>query len=157
MRLLTVIFLLFLVSGCRNFSPRIEPKIDNQNGKIGEVETMANSLKAEIGNLKTQAEIQNSRLDRIQNGLANLQQNNDNHGIQILSGPGGLVLGFLIVCIATVVYFRLNAIRNLKTANILAEKIVNAQNPKLIDSVFEAAAYTDVEDQILKLINKHEQ
>ncbi len=154
--LLLITTILFL-SGCGNLSPRHQQKIDNTNGKIGEVETLQNSLKAEVGKLQS-AEISNSRLDRLQQGLLNFQKNEENNGVQILSGSGGLMLAFLgFVCLSIVaVYYRSTAKMHEKTANILAERIVNHGDPLLINAVFEGALHTTAEANVLSLIKKHE-
>lgn len=150
------------MTGCGNLSPQANPKldqkIDNQQGKIGEIESMQNSLKVEMGKLQSQADIQNSRLDRIQQGLLNFQHNEDNNGIQIFSGSGGLIvaiLGFTGLFIV-IIYYRKMAVSHEKTANILAERIVHHGDPSLVDAVFQAALHTNVEEIILNLIKKHQ-
>lgn len=159
---LTIIlaFCTFGLTGCGNLSPRADPKldqkIDNQNGKIDSIKNNQNGIMAEIGTLKNQAEIQNSRLDRIQQGMLNLQQNNDNHGVQILSGSGGLLVALvgLLVAGVIVLHYRKTAQMHEKTANILAERIVNLNDPGVEDAVFSAAMYTDVEENILHVMKK---
>jgi predicted PurR-regulated permease PerM len=148
-----------ILPGCGNLSPRQQQKIDNQNGKIGEIETMANSMKAEVGNLKANADIQNSKLDRIQNGLANIQANVENHnensGVQILSGSGGLMIIALAIFGGIMsLYYRYHGKKSEKTANLLAERIVTRNDPVLVDNVFQAAMYSDVEEHVLNLIKK---
>lgn len=156
--LLLVLFSLFL-TGCGNFSPRQRQDIEN-NGKIGEVESMANSLKAEVGKLQSQSDIQNSQLEKVQQGLANLQSTNENSGVQILSGPGGLTVAVVaVVAIFTLgvmtLYYRRLALIQEKTATILAQRVVEQENPALEDAVFQAAMYTECEENILALIRKH--
>lgn len=153
---------LFFGAGCGNLSPQANPKldqkIDNQQGKIGEISNMQNSMRAEIGNLKSQSEIQNSKLDRIQQGLLNLQQNNDNHGVQILSGPGGLTVGLVVIVtlIVVIFYYRNNAKMHEKTANILAERIIRFQNTELENAVFESVLHqSDVAPNMLSIFKKH--
>lgn len=143
-----------LLPGCGNLSPRQDQKIDNQNGRIDEIKNNQNGIMGEIGTLKNQAEIQNSKLDRIQQGLANFQSNNDNSGIQILSGPGGLVVGLVGILVVGVflLHYRGLAKKHEKTANILAEKIVALNDPALEDAVFQAAMYTDVEENVLQIM-----
>lgn len=164
MRLLTAIMLVVLMfgaAGCGNLSPRFDPKhdqqIDNQNGKIGEIESVQNGIKGEIGTLKTQSEIQNSKLDKIQTGMVNLQSNNAYNGIQILSGPGGLIVGVvgMIILGFVVISYRKKAIDNAKTADMLAEHIVAKGDPALETDVFKAAMHSGVEQNIYDLIKKH--
>ncbi len=146
--------------GCGNLSPRLDPKqhIDNQNGKIGQLETIQNGIKNEMLNLKQQAEIQNSKLDHVQNGLANIQNSTQYNGIQILSGPGGLFVGLLgmIILGFMVLAYRKQALTNAKTADMLAEKIVEKEDVSLEADVFKAAMYTDMETNVLNLIKKHQ-
>lgn len=160
---LAVLSIILLFPGCGNLSPRDnlsprqEQEIDNQNGRIQEMENMANSMKLELGKLQSQAEIQNSRLEEIQQGLANFQSNNENSGIQILSGPGGLIVTFVgLLCVAIIALsYRSEAKKQEKVANILAERIVRQSDPVLEDQVFQAAMYTDVEEDVLRLVKKH--
>lgn len=147
-------FLVMTGSGCGNLSPRQEQKIDNPNGKIGEIDSLANSLKAEIGKLQAQADIQNSQLDRIQQGLANFQLNNDNHGVQILSGSGGLMFAIIGLLMIVVFHYRSHAQKNETAAKIMAERLVNTGDPQLIDSVFQAAMFTNAEEKVLELVKK---
>lgn len=147
------------IAGCGNLSPRNQQdqKPDN-SGKIGEMEQMANSLKSEIGKLQAQADIQNSKLSELQQGIANFQDNNKNTGIQILSGTGGLVVAIVaVVALGTLVfYYRYEYDKQNKISNILAEKIILSQNESLKDSVFQAALYTDIEENVLNLMKKHQ-
>lgn len=144
------------LSGCGNLSPRADPKldqkIDNQNGKIGQIESIQNGMKNEIGKLQNQAEIQNSKLDRVQQGLLNVQSNNS--GIMIFSGPGGLMAGIMIFMAlgAGVIYYRRHAQIQEKTADILAEKLVMLNSPEVEDAVFTAAMHTNVAENMLSLI-----
>lgn len=148
---------LVILSGCGNLSPRHEQRIDNTNGKIDEIKSNQNGLMAEIGNLKNQTEIQNSQLDRIQQGMLNMQSNNENSGVQILSGPGGIVVALVAVIgsIVLVLHYRSQAKLHEKTANILTERIVNRDDPDLEEAVFQSAMYTNVEENVLSLIKKH--
>jgi len=155
-------FLLF-GSGCARINPRIDPKldqkIDNQNGKIRDIESIQNGIKSDINGIKQNAEISNSKLDHVQNGLLNLQDSNRNSGIQILSGSGGLILGLCACVIAGFVAlaYRRQAQLNEKTADMLAARIVMQSDDKLEDDVFKAAMYTDVEEKVYGLIKKHQQ
>lgn len=149
-------FCLSLNSGCGNLSPRHDQKIDNQNGHIDEIKSNQNGIMAEIGSLKNQAEIQNSRLDRIQQGMVNLQSNYENSGVQIFSGPGGLIVAIVgFVCLTLILlHYRNQAKVQEKTANILAEKIVQLDDPDVEEAVFQAVMYTNVEENALKIFKK---
>jgi len=156
---LTIVAALCLLTaqGCGNLSPRQDPEINDNQGQIGQVENMANSNKLELGNLQSQAEIQNSKLDKIQQGLTNFQSTNENSGVQILSGQGGLLISLFTVLAAClmIIHYRGQAQKQEKVANMLAERIVQWDEPQLEDEVFQAAMYTDVEASVLKLMKKH--
>ena len=156
---LVAIICLLSTTGCGNFSPRQQPRIDNNQGKINELDNMANALKAEILKLQNQAEIQNSQLDRVQQGIANFQSSQQNSGVQIFSGSGGLlvaIVGFLTL--ATIAFaYRREAKKQEKTADVMADRVVSTNNPALIEQVFQAAMYTNVEENVLNLIQKHQQ
>jgi len=161
---LVALSIMLMLPGCGNLSPRdnLSPRqqqeIDNQNGRIQEMENMANSMKLELGKLQSQSEIQNSQLEDIQQGLANFQSNNENSGVQILSGPGGLIVTFVgLLCVSIIALsYRSEAKKQEKVANILAERIVRQGDPYLEDQIFQAAMYTDVEEEVLKLVKKHQ-
>ena len=163
MRIITtalVAFTLLLTNGCGNlsprdnFSPQQRQEIDNQNGKIGDVENISNGLKAEILKLQQNDEIQDSTLDRVQKGLLNLQSNFTNSGVAILSGSGGLLFGVFVVfasCVM-VMYYRNTAKKSEKTSEILAEKIAEKDDKELEEEVFKAAMFSDVEADIYHLM-----
>jgi hypothetical protein len=164
-KLITLFLALFVMvglSGCGNLSPRFEPKLDqklnNQNGRIDSLETIQNGFKNDLFNLKQSAEIQNSKLDHVQSGLANLQSTNQNSGIQILSGNGGLLIGAVIAVVAGFVAmgYRKQAKESDKAANLLAQQVALKSDEELEDNVFRAAMYTDVEEKVLALVKKHQ-
>ena len=148
--------LLIFAPGCGNLSPRQQPRIDDNQGQIQEMESMANSMKAEIMKLQSQADIQNSKLDKIQQGLVNYQHTNENSGVQILSGSGGIIVAIVAIigAVVLVIFYRTQAKKAEKTANILAERIVSYQDPDLEDLIFKAAMYTDVEENVLTVMRK---
>jgi hypothetical protein len=151
---------LFFFTGCGNLSPRLDQDIDNANGRIDNLENITNGFKNEIGKMQNDNEIQNSKIGQMQQGIANMQSSNDNSGIQILSGPGGLIFAIVAlvgVCgmLVIVFHYRGEAMRKEKTADILAERIANKEDPDLNEQVFQAAMYTDVEEDVLKIMMKH--
>lgn len=166
MKKLTTLFLALFVmvglSGCGNLSPRFDPKLDqklnNQNGKIDSIETIQNGFKNDLFNLKQQAEIQNSKLEHVQSGMANLQSTNQNSGIQILSGTGGLVIGGVIAIVAGFVAlgYRRQAKDSDKAANLIAQQVALKADEELEENVFRAAMHTEVEEKVLSLIKKHQ-
>lgn len=156
----TLAIMLLLTSGCGNlsprdnFSPQQRQEIDNQNGRIGEVENISNGLKAELLKLQQNDEILNSELDRVQKGMVNLQSNNS--GVQILSGSGGLMVAVIAIigAVMLVSSYRRKASQCEKTSEILAEKIVEKDDFELEEEVFKAAMYTDVEAEVYHAIEK---
>ena len=152
--------ILLVFSGCGNLSPRLDQDIDNANGRIDNLETIQNGFKNEIGKMENENEIQNSKIGQMQQGIANMQSSNDNSGIQILSGPGGLLVSIIAMVgvvgmVGITFHFKSVATRKGKTADILAEKIAHKQDPVLLDQIFQAAMYTDVEEDVLKVMMKH--
>lgn len=145
------------MSGCGNLSPRQQQEIDNQNGRIGEIENLANSIKAEVGTLHTQNDIQDSKIGQMQQGLANYQSNYENSGVQIFSGPGGITVAILslLVIFTIAVHYRSASKKHKKTSEILADRILNKDDPQLEDEVFQAAMFTDVEEHVLKVMTKY--
>jgi hypothetical protein len=154
--LVIAVFCALTVSGCRSLSPRQDQKLDNTSGKIDEIKNNQNGVMSELGTLKNQQEIQNSRLDRIQQGLMNIQNSYENSGIQIFSGPGGLIVAIIGLICGTVIilHYKQQAKQYEMTSKILAERIVNKNDPDLEEEVFQAAMYTNVEESILNFMNK---
>lgn len=150
-----LLILVLLLTGCQNFSPRQRQEIDNRDGKInGQMDNLSNSVKAELLKLQQNDEIHNSQIDKIQKGMVNLQNNYQNNGVQILSGSGGLLFSFLTIisCLALTLFYRQKMNQSDKASSILAEKILEADDPFLKEEVFKAALYTDVENKIYKLM-----
>lgn len=153
MRIFALILALFAV-GCGNlsprdnFSPEFKQQLNNQNGRIGEIETLQNSIKAEIGRF-------DGKLSQIQQGFAN--SSNQNSGIQILSGPGGLMITLVgLVCVTMLMlHYRKLSIDNDKISNMLAERIAQREDPELEEQVFQACMYTDVEQKVYSLVTAH--
>ena len=145
----------FLFTGCGNLSPRA-PRINNQNGTIEELKNNQNGVIADLETLKNQQDIQNSRLDRIQQGILNLQNIYENSGVQILSGPGGTIVAIIgMGCLTIVViHYRSKAKEYEKTANILAQKIVLMGDQNIEDSIFKSAMAQRCEGSVLKIFKK---
>ena len=163
----SILFMAILLTGCGNLSPRINPeldqKINNQNGKIGEIENNQNSIKNDLFNLRSQSEIHDSQLREVQQGYLNLQRfissENTNSGIQILSGPGGIMIYFITICIIfvlfmTLMYYKSLADKNIKISNLLTDKIIQSKDFNLHENVLKAASYTEVEKDVYKLFYK---
>jgi hypothetical protein len=120
-----------------NLNPRLQQDINNQQGRIDRLENNQNSMRAEI--------------DR----FALISKENNNNGVQILQGDGGLFLVFGLITIFIIIYyFYKTAEGERKTAEILAEQIIKSQDNSLESNVLKAAEYTEVEDKVYHLINK---
>lgn len=147
---------IFILPGCGNFSPRgeIDNRIDNNEGEIGslqqELKELQNSINAEIGNIRTNAE----KIENLQTGLLNF--NKENSGIQILQGDGPLVVVFAlgVIFLMLAFYYREKNKKNEKIAELLAEEVVRENNADLEDEVFRAAIHAGVEKEVLKVISK---
>lgn len=152
--------LLIGLSGCANLNPRNNSPIDNRNGKIDEIRNNQNGVMAEIGKLKQSAEIQDSQLKEIQNGLVNLNASvsrNENSGIQILQGDGALILVFSLAVIGMLLYwYRDRAITNEKSTQIMAREIARFNDPNLNDSILKAAMHTEAESHVYRTLLKHQ-
>lgn len=152
---------MFFLSGCGALNPRIGQEIDNNKGRIENLESIQNGMKNEIGKLQQRNEIQDSQIGQMQQGIGNMQSNNENSGIQILSGPGGLVIAVVAlfgVCGMMVIIFHYRGVaqRQEKAADILAEKIIEQGDDELVNNVFLAAMHTDVEENILNAIQRQQ-
>jgi predicted PurR-regulated permease PerM len=154
--LIAVSLLLIFVSGCGNFSPRgdIKDEINNQGGQIDdlnqELKNLQNSINAEIGNIRTNAE----NIENMQNGLIN--QNNS--GVQILQGDGALIMVFAVAVIFLVLvfYYRDKQKKSEKATEVLAEEITKLNNLDLEDHIFMVAMARGVEEPVLRAMTKQQ-
>jgi len=157
-RILTILVIALSVgmSGCANLNPRNNSPIDNNNGRIDEIRNNQNGVMAEIGKLKQSAEIQNSQLKEVQNGLLNLNASlsrNENSGVQILQGDGALILVFSLAVIGMLLYwYRDRAVKSEKTAEIMAKEIARFNDPVLNDNVLRAAMNTESEGHVYHML-----
>lgn len=143
------------LSGCARInplSPELNNKIDNQNGKIDDIKNNQNGLMLDLMNLKNEQQIQADSIKNLQSGLIN--QNNENAGIQIFQGDGGLIAGVGIVAILAIViaFYRSEAIKHQKSAEILAQQIALYDDVNLDNEVFLAAMNSDVEETVYHLM-----
>ena len=148
------------ISGCVGLNPQNNSPIDNQNGHIDEIRNNQNGVMAEIGKLKQTAEIQNSKLKEVQNGMVNLNaalSRNENSGIQILQGDGALILVFSLCVIGMLLYwFHDRAVTSEKSADIMTKEVIRFNNPILNDNILRAAMHTDSESKIYASMVKHQ-
>lgn len=157
---ITALFICMVAtSGCASISPRNNPKINNQNGKIDEIKNNQNGIMADIGKLKQDAEIQNSKLKEVQNGLLNLNaavSRNENSGVQILQGDGALIMVFSLAVIGMLLYwYRDRAVTSEKAADLMAKEIAKFNDPSLNDNILRSAMHKDLEKHIFGLLSKN--
>jgi hypothetical protein len=163
-RILTVLAISAMIglSGCANLNPRNNSPIDNRNGKIDEIRNNQNGVMAEIGKLKQSAELQNSQLKEVQNGLLNLNaaiSRNENSGVQILQGDGALILVFSLAVIGMLLYwYRDRAVKSEKASEIMAKEIARFNDPALNDNVLRAAMNSECEGHVyhMLMVNQRE-
>jgi len=154
------IFLIALVflTGCANFNPRNNPKIQNQNGKIEDIKTNQNGLMLELGQVRQELSAQNSKLKEIQSGLVNINSaisRNENTGIQIIQGDGALIFIFAIIVIGMFLfYYRDRAIKSEKTSELMAREIARFNSVKLETEILSTAAEENKAKDIYELIKQ---
>ncbi len=147
----------FMISGCANFNPKNNSPIQN-NGRIDEIRNNQNGVMAEIGKLRQSAEISDSKLKEVQNGLLNLNaavSRNENSGIQILQGDGALMLVFSLSVMGMFLYwYRDRAITSEKSAMIMAREVSRFNDPVLNDNILYAAMNTNCEKHVFKMLTE---
>lgn len=152
------ILLSLLAIGCGNLSPRQRDlKIDNKDGKIDNLENNIGSLRLELGRQQQKNELLNSELENLQQGYINLNNRlaGDNFGTQILTGSGPLAIIFALVVISMLLKYMQDQVdKNRKIAELLMDQIKQHNDPSLEEKMFSAAAYTDVEKDILSIYDK---
>lgn len=159
-RILFVLTTLFALSfsGCANLSPRIQERIDN-DGSIEEIRNNQNGLMLELGKLKNDAQIMDSQLKEIQQGLINLNaavSRNENSGVQILQGDGSLIMIFGLGVIGMMMYwYRDRAIKGEKTVEIIAKEVAQINDPVLNDNILKASMQINTEKQVYRLLVQH--
>lgn len=151
-------FLLLALTGCANVSPRMDSPIRNENGSIEEIKNNQNGVIAEIGKLRQENAMTNSRIEELQQGLVNLNaaiSKNENSGVQILQGDGALIMVFSLCIIGMMMfYYRDKSIKNEKAANVMAKEIAKVNDPVLNDSVLISALSNKCEKQVYKMLTK---
>jgi hypothetical protein len=152
------IILCFSLVGCSNFNPRMQNRIYNKNGKIDEIKNNQNGLMLELGKLRQDAEIQNSQLKEVQQGMLNLNATgirNENKGVQILQGDGALILIFALGTVAMLLFYKRKSDKNEKIANIMAQEVMLLNDQKLNDKILNSSMKTKLEKDVYKMMFKH--
>lgn len=153
---LTMILCMTLI-GCANFNPRMQNRIDN-NGKIDEIKNNQNGIMLELGKLRQNAEIQNSKLREVQQGMLNFNAagvRNENTGVQILQGDGPLIVIFALGTIALILYYKHKADKNEKIANTMANEVMRLNNQELNDNILKAAINSNFATDIYRILAKN--
>ena len=143
--------------GCANFNPRMQNRIDNQNGKMDEIKNNQNGIMLELGKLRQNAEIQNSKLREVQQGMFNLNASgirNENAGVQILQGDGPMIVIFALGTIALILYYKRKADKNEKIANAMVAEVMQLNNQNLNDNILRSAMHNNLEVDIYRMMNK---
>lgn len=151
--------MLCLFSGCMDispFSPEMDQRIDNQNGRIDDIRNNQSGVMAEIGKLQNKLDVQARDIGNLQSGLIN--QSNQNSGVQILQGDGGLVVVFSLATIAMLLIFhyRSKYKKSDQAASLLAQQVAIFDSIDLENEIFLAAMHTPVEEEIYHLIVNHQ-
>lgn len=158
-KLLAIILLLPLLSGCGNLSPisRMNNEIENQGGQIQDLKELQNSMNVEIGNLHHQSEINADKIGKLQEGVLNIS--NENSGFQLFSGSGGLIFAFatiVIVLMFFTIHYREKNLKQAKALEILAEEIVKFNDLNVENEVFSKAMSAGVAKEMLKVIQNNQ-
>ena len=158
-KLPAILIILAMSAGCGNFSPRANPRADNNSGRIEDIKTNQNGVMAEIGKLRQEMTTTNSKLKEIQTGVVNMNatlSRNENTGIQIIQGDGALIFVFsLIVMGMMTYYYRSRAIQSEKTTEVIAREVALFNDARLNDSVLKAAANYDRAKDVYMLLKKN--
>jgi len=109
----------------------------------------------ELGKIKKETEILGSKLREIQEGLVNLNaavSRNENTGVQILQGDGSLILVFALSVVALLFYYKSK--NSQEVAKILTQKIVDAQDTQLMNSVVKELSEKKKDKEFLSVLRK---
>jgi len=157
-KLLLVSLIVLTFTGCSvsPFSPRNQQRINN-GGKIDEIKSNQNGIMAEVGKLKQDVQLMNSKLKEVQNGLININSaisRNENSGVQILQGDGSLILVFSVIVFGGMLWYRARAINSEKSLNIMAKQVTKYNLAELNDSIIKDAIKEGKGKEIVRILNK---
>ena len=161
MKLLAVMATVLLLAGCKNnlspISPQLRNQIDNQDGKIDDIQNNQNGLLFELGKIKSEQKIMAETIGNLQQGIIN--KSNENFGIQILQGDGGLIVFFSlgVIVLLLIYHYKTKSDKSEKMADILAQQVASYDDINLDNERFMAAMNTEVEEDIYHLMVKHQQ
>lgn len=143
--------LLLTLTGCMDISPlspKMDQRINNQDGQIEDIRNNQNGFMLELGKLRNQTDVNARDIGNMQQGLIN--QSNQNSGVQILQGEGPLILIFALGTIAMILvyHYRTRAVRNEQVVELLSDQIALYDDVNLDNEVFMAALNTEVENEV---------
>jgi hypothetical protein len=106
--------------------------------------------------LQNKQEIMARDIGNLQTGLIN--SSNQNSGVQILQGDGGLIFVFALGTIALLLiyHYRSKYRESDKAANLLAQQVTHYNDIELENEVFLAALNSDVEEKVYHLMVNHQ-
>jgi hypothetical protein len=152
-KLLFVLIALVPLVGCARIdplSPDLRQDLNNQGGKIDDLQNNQNGFLLELGKLKSEQDIMAENIGNLQQGMIN----KNNSGIQILQGDGALIAVFAlgVIGLLLVYYYKMKSDKNEETAEILSQQIKAYGDDNLKEMVFVAAMNSNVEREIYNLI-----
>ena len=158
-KLMLLLCLVVVFTGCKPFSPGIKEDINNQNGKIDELRNNQNGVMTDILKLQQKADVNARDIENMQQGLINKNDSHENTGIQILSGDGALLLVFVITCVSLyfIFHYRGRAITNEKVASILATQVAGRNDVELENDIFLASLNAGVQENLYTMMVKAKQ
>jgi len=145
---------LAVFTGCNPFSPKINEKINNQEGKIDEIRNNQNGVMTDIMKLQQKAEVNARDIENMQQGIVN--KNEENTGIQILNGDGALLLVFVITCVSLffIFHYRGKAVTSEKMANLLVQQVAERKDDELENNIFLASLHAGVQENLYNMMLK---
>lgn len=146
-----ILAILLFFTGCADISPlspKLDQKIDNQDGKIEDIRNNQNGLMLELGKLRNQTDVNARDIGNMQQGLIN--QSNQNSGVQILQGEGPLILVFALGTIGMLLiyHYRTKAVKNEKVVELLSDQIALYDDVNLDNNIFAAAMDKNIEEAV---------
>lgn len=143
---------MLILTGC-NVSPLSPNNRIKNNGNIQELKNNQNGIMLDLIELEQKQKLIMEKLETLQQGFIN--QNNKNFGVQIFHGDGGLLLAAFIATMSVfvVIYYKSNADKHKKAAEIIAQQIKSENNDSLNEKIYLSALNTKVEKEVYKLLN----
>ena len=144
-RFLFIALILPLLTGCGNLSPK--QSLEN-SGKIDELRQNQQGVMLDILKSQQKLELQARDIGNLQQGWVNTS--NQNSGVQILQGGGGLILIFAITTVGMILvyFYRTRAKKAEKVTELLTQKIALHYDLGLDNEIFAEAMGSDIESEV---------